>query len=124
MVGPGFECPPEFAGHSDHPRRPGLALADRRGPTPRRTVVVTMPAPQLADLIGADHPPTAPLASARIEPCLSLTAAVAALASVVTRNDQDDPLARLARDSSEQGRPSGGAVAWVVKPCLLSANGI
>ena len=78
-------------------------------------IVVTVPAPQAVELLGVDHPLTAPLASVRIEPCLTLMAAVAAPAPFVTRNDPDDPLAWIAQDSSKPGRPSGDAAAWVAQ---------
>ena len=78
-------------------------------------VVVTVPAPQVADLLGVDHPLTVPLVSVRIEPCLTLMAAVAAPAPFVTQNDPDAPLPWIAQNSSKPGRPSGDTVAWVAQ---------
>jgi len=78
-------------------------------------VVVTVPAPQAVELLGADHALVAPLASVRIEPCLTLMAAVAAPAPFVTRGDPDDPLSWIAQDSSKPGRPAGDIVAWVAQ---------
>ena len=78
-------------------------------------VVVTVPAPQAVELLGADHPLAARLASVSMESCLTLMAAVAAPAPFVTRNDPDDPLAWIAQDSSKPGRPSGDLAAWVAQ---------
>lgn len=85
-------------------------LADR--------VVVTVPAPQVAALIGADHPLVGRLADVRLDPCLTLMAAVQGPARFAHRADPEDPLAWIAQDSSKPGRPAGGAVAWVAQAGL------
>lgn len=82
---------------------------------PASHVVVTVPAPQVAGLLGADHPLVARLADVRIDPCLTLMAAVAAPAPFVVREDPDDPLGWIAQDSSKPGRPQDGPVAWVAQ---------
>jgi predicted NAD/FAD-dependent oxidoreductase len=56
-------------------------------------VVVTVPAPQVAGLLGAEHPQVVALAPVRLAPCLTLMAAIAAPAPFITRQDADDPLA-------------------------------
>lgn len=82
-------------------------------------VVVTVPAPQVAGLLGADHPLVARLAGVRMAPCLTLMAAIRARPPFVTREAPDDPLAWIAQDSAKPGRPmaagSGGAIAWVAQ---------
>ncbi len=78
-------------------------------------VVITVPAPQVAGLLGADHPLVAPLAGVRLAPCLTLMAGIAGPAPFVTRKDPDDPLAWIAQDSSKPGRPSGAVTAWVAQ---------
>ena len=78
-------------------------------------VVVTVPAPQAVALLGVDHPLAALPASVRMEPCLTLMAAVAAPAPFMTRRDPDDSLAWIAQDSGKPGRPSGDALAWVAQ---------
>ncbi len=78
-------------------------------------VVVTAPAPQVAGLLGADHPLVAALAPVRLAPCLALMAAVAAPAPFITRMDADDPLSWIAQDSTKPGRPPGAATAWVAQ---------
>jgi hypothetical protein len=78
-------------------------------------VVVTMPAPQVAGLLGADHPLIAALAPVRFAPCLTLMAAVAAPAPFITRRDADDPLSWIAQDSAKPGRPQGAAALWVAQ---------
>lgn len=79
-------------------------------------VVLAVPAPQVAPLIGADHPLAARLEAVEIAPCLTLMAAFPADAPApfVSRKLSEGPLAFIARDSSKPGRP-GGAVAWVAQ---------
>lgn len=81
-------------------------------------VVITVPAPQVATLLGADHPLVGALAAVRLAPCLTLMAAVRGPAPFVTRNDPDDPLAWIAQDSGKPGRPKGETVAWVAQAGL------
>ena len=78
-------------------------------------VVMTVPAPQMAGLLGADHPLVAALAPVRLAPCLTLMAAVAAPALFITRQDADDPLAWIAQNSAKPGRPQGAATQWVAQ---------
>jgi len=89
----------------------------RIGDTENRVarLVITAPAPQVADLLGVDHALVAALAGVRLAPCLTLMAAVRAPAPFVTQDDADDPLAWIAQDSSKPGRPSGDAVSWVAQ---------
>jgi predicted NAD/FAD-dependent oxidoreductase len=78
-------------------------------------VIITVPAPQVPAIVGADHALTARLAGVRLDPCLTLMAAVRAAPPFVTRRDPDDPLAWIAQDSSKPGRPVGDAIAWVAQ---------
>lgn len=78
-------------------------------------VVVTVPAPQVAGLLGADQPLVAAIAAVRLDPCLTLMATVGSPARFVTREDPDAPLAWIAQDSSKPGRPPGDAVSWVAQ---------
>lgn len=78
-------------------------------------VVITVPAPQMAGLLGADHPLVAALAPVPLAPCLTLMAAVTAPAPFVTRQDADDPLAWIAQDSAKPGRPQRVATQWVAQ---------
>ncbi len=77
-------------------------------------VVVTVPAPQVAALLGADHPLVAALGGVRLAPCLTLMAAVTAPAPFITRKDADDPLSWIAQDSTKPGRPQGQTL-WVAQ---------
>jgi predicted NAD/FAD-dependent oxidoreductase len=77
-------------------------------------VVVTVPAPQVAGLLGSDHPLVAALAPVRMEPCLTLMAATRAPAPFLSRRDPDEPLAWIAQDSSKPGRPDDAAT-WVAQ---------
>ena len=78
-------------------------------------VVVTVPAPQVAGLLGAEHPLVAALAPVRLVPCLTLMAAVTATAPFVARQDADDPLAWIAQDSAKPSRPQSAATLWVAQ---------
>ncbi|TAG11667.1 MAG: FAD-dependent oxidoreductase [Rhodobacterales bacterium] len=78
-------------------------------------LVITLPAPQVAGLLGADHPLVARLAGVRLAPCLTLMAACRGPAPFVTRKDNDDPLSWIAQDSSKPGRPGGEVTAWVAQ---------
>jgi len=81
-----------------------------------RQVVLCVPAPQAARLLGAAHPLGVDLARVRIAPCLTLMAAFAPVAprSFASRASDNDPLAWIAQDSSKPGR-SGAATAWVAQ---------
>ena len=78
-------------------------------------VVATVPAPQVANLLGAEHPLVAAVAPVRLAPCLTLMAAVTAPARFITRQDADDPLAWIAQDSAKPGRPQGSGALWVAQ---------
>jgi renalase len=78
-------------------------------------VVVTVPAPQVAGLLGEGHPLVADLAPVRLAPCVTLTAAVAAPAPFITLQDADDPLSWIAQDSFKPGRPQSVATQWVAQ---------
>ena len=78
-------------------------------------VVVTVPAPQVAGLLGAEHPMVAALAPVRLAPCLTLMAAVTAPAPFIARQDADDPLAWIAQDSAKPSRPQSTTTLWVAQ---------
>ena len=78
-------------------------------------VVLTVPAPQVAALLGNDHPLVARLGAVHIAPCLTLMAAVTAPAPFITRKDADDPLSWIALDSAKPGRPQGAGSLWVAQ---------
>jgi renalase len=79
-----------------------------------RRVVLTVPAPQVAGLLGAEHPLVADLAPVRLAPCLTLMAAVTAPVPFTSRQDQDDPLTWIALDNSKPDRPQDTAL-WVAQ---------
>jgi len=79
-----------------------------------RRVVLTVPAPQVAGLIGAEHPLVADLAPVRLAPCLTLMAAVTGPVPFTRRLDQDDPLTWIALDNSKPNRPQGPEL-WVAQ---------
>lgn len=77
-------------------------------------IVITVPAPQVAGLLGADHPLAAAVGAVRLDPCLTLMAAVQGDAPFVARFDAADPLAWIAQDSHKPGR-SAGITTWVAQ---------
>ncbi len=93
----------------------GWVLELENGSLRASRVVVTVPAPQVAGLLGADHPLVAQLASVRLAPCLTLMAAVAAPPPFVTLKNPDDPLSWIALDSSKPDRPRGSGALWVAQ---------
>jgi renalase len=78
-------------------------------------VVITVPAPQIAGLLGQEHPIITQVADVRLAPCLTLMAAIDIPPIFVTRSDASDPIAWIAQDSSKPGRPQGGATTWVAQ---------
>ncbi len=90
-----------------------LHLAD--GTFPATKVVVTVPAPQVAGLLGADHPLVASLGAVQMASCLTLMAAVAGPAPFLTRKDSDHPLSWIAQDSAKPGRTQAEGVLWVAQ---------
>jgi len=78
-------------------------------------VVITVPAPQLAGLLGQDHPFVVQAADVRFTPCLTLMAAIDAPAPFVSRRDDAGPLAWIAHNGSKPDRPQGQATAWVAQ---------
>lgn len=93
----------------------GLLLRLKVGTLRAARVVVTVPAPQVAELLGEDHPLVAALSPVRLAPCLTLMAAVVATAPFVTRKDADAPLSWIAQDSAKPDRPQGAATCWVAQ---------
>lgn len=87
-------------------------------------IVITVPAPQVAGLLGQDHPLVVKLADVRFAPCLTLMAATDAPPPFITRRDADDPLAWIAQDNSKPGRPRQGATTWVAQanPAFSAAH--
>ena len=79
-----------------------------------RRVIVTVPAPQVAALLGADHPLTAQIGDVAYAPNLTLMAAVNGPAPFITDRNPDTDLAWIAQDSTKPARPRG-PVAWVAQ---------
>lgn len=79
-------------------------------------VVITVPAPQVAALIGDDHPLVAALAPVTMMPCLTLMAAFPASSTAAFANHRPGagPLSFISRDSSKPGRPDT-ATTWVAQ---------
>ena len=93
----------------------GWALHLDTGTMRAARIVMTVPAPQVADLLGAGHQLVDALSPVRLAPCLTLMAAVTAPAPFITRQDADDALSWIAQDSAKPGRPQGGATQWVAQ---------
>ena len=92
----------------------GWALQLGDGVLETSRVVLTVPAPQVVGLLGAEHPLVADLAPVRLAPCLTLMAAIPASVPFTRRLDRDDPLTWIALDNSKPNRPQGPAL-WVAQ---------
>ena len=79
-------------------------------------VIITIPAPQLAGLLGADHPLLESVAALRMQPCLTLMAAFPpdSPRPFMHRYDTAHPLAWIAQNSSKPAR-STVATTWVAQ---------
>lgn len=77
-------------------------------------VVVTVPAPQVAGLLGADHPLVPQITDVAYAPNLTLMAAVDGPSPFVTARDPDADLAWIAQNGTKPGRPQG-PTAWVAQ---------
>ncbi|ARU02284.1 NAD(P)/FAD-dependent oxidoreductase [Yoonia vestfoldensis] len=77
-------------------------------------VICTTPTPQVAGIIGADHPLIARLADVTYAPNLTLMAGIDGPAPFVTARDAKADLAWIAQDSTKPHRPQG-PVAWVAQ---------
>ncbi|NCA69262.1 MAG: deoxyribodipyrimidine photolyase [Sphingobacteriia bacterium] len=78
-------------------------------------VVLTVPAPQIAPLLGPEHPLSRAVAEVRLDPCLTLMAAFDpdTPRPFISQSDPETPLAWIAQDSSKPGRPA--PVCWVAQ---------
>lgn len=86
-------------------------------------VVLTVPAPQAAALLGDGHPLAARLRPVTMLPCLTLMAVFGAGPEpFVTRREPGDPLAWIALNSSKPGRAGPGC--WVAQagPAFSAAH--
>lgn len=81
-------------------------------------VILTVPAPQLGALLGADHDAVRSAASVQMQPCLTLMAAARAQAPFTAERDNAQDLAWIAQDNSKSGRLVGGLTTWVAQANL------
>lgn len=81
-----------------------------------RQVVLTVPAPQVAPLLGRDHALSDQVAQAVMAPCLTLMASfpIGAPVPFTSRQSDHDSLAWIACDNSKPGRPAA-TVNWVAQ---------
>ncbi len=83
---------------------------------PAAQVVMTVPAPQVPDLLGQDDDGAAQaLAAVRMDPCLTLMATIRGVAPFVTQADPAGPLSWIAQDSSKPARSAAGDLTWVAQ---------
>jgi renalase len=94
-----------------------IAFADGSSVQAHR-VILTVPAPQLAALLGGDHSAVRSAASVRMQPCLTLMAASHAPAPFISARDNGQDLAWIAQDSSKSGRAAGGPSTWVAQAAV------
>ena len=81
-------------------------------------VILTVPAPQLAALLGPDHAAVRASASVQMQPCLTLMAAARAPAPFVAARDNAQDLAWIAQDNSKSARAVSGLTTWVAQANL------
>lgn len=81
-------------------------------------VVITVPAPQVADLLGPQHLLLAQIGDVEMSPGLTLMAAVSGDVPVVLSGEPSDPLALITHDSSKPDRAKNGGSAWVAQAGL------
>lgn len=99
-----------------------VTFEDRSGVYAER-VILTVPAPQLARLIGPDHEAVRTTASVDMQPCLTLMAAARASAyfstpPFIAARDNAQDLAWIAQDNSKSGRAKDGLTTWVAQTNL------
>lgn len=78
-------------------------------------VILTVPAPQLAALLGPDHGAVRATASVQMQPCLTLMVAARAPAPFTYQRDNAQDLAWIAQDNSKSGRGIAGLTTWVAQ---------
>ena len=76
-------------------------------------VVITVPAPQVAGILGDTHPMVAQISEVEMSAGLTLMAAVAGDVPLVSHGTQDGSLAMILCDSHKPDRPETGATAFV-----------
>ncbi|KAA6182383.1 NAD(P)-binding protein [Thiohalocapsa marina] len=98
-----------------HATAQGWALHLAEGTALFERVVVTIPAPQLVDLLEPAQPLTKAVAHVRLDPCLTLMAAFDpdTPRPFISQADAEAPLAWIAQDSSKPGRPA--PVCWIAQ---------
>jgi predicted NAD/FAD-dependent oxidoreductase len=78
-------------------------------------IVVTVPKPQIAGLLGYTHPLIPQIADVKMEPGLTLMATVTGTTPSITPFLPDDPLALITCDSSKPNRPLNESSSWVAQ---------
>ena len=78
-------------------------------------IVMTVPKPQIAGLLGYRHPLIPQIADVKMEPGLTLMATVSGSTPSITPFLPDDPLALITCDSSKPNRPLNESTAWVAQ---------
>ena len=76
-------------------------------------VVVTVPQPQVAGILGGAHPLVAKITDINMVPSLTLMAAVSGPVPPVCANGSGDLLALITRDCSKPNRPQNEGSSWV-----------
>ena len=78
-------------------------------------IVVTVPKPQIAGLLGCKHPLIPQIADVKMKPGLTLMATVSGSTPLITTCLPDDPLALITCDSSKPNRPLNENSSWVAQ---------
>ena len=78
-----------------------------------RTLIITVPSPQVPALLGLEHPLVSKLKGVSFAPCLTLMAAVCVPVSSMVWDDPNSSVSWIAQDSSKPNRSASDASTWV-----------
>ncbi|MGY6411149.1 MAG: NAD(P)/FAD-dependent oxidoreductase [Alkalilacustris sp.] len=95
----------------------GWRLETDAGPMEADAVVLTVPAPQAAALLGAEHPLAGALSAVDMAPCITLMAAFPGQIPGPFLSEASDThsLAWIAQDSAKPARPCAAVTSWVAQ---------
>jgi predicted NAD/FAD-dependent oxidoreductase len=116
MMAEGLHVRPQVEVKSLRQEGPRWVLETTDGTIRAHRLVMTIPAPQAARLLGPTHPASARLEPIEMAPCLTLMAAFPSEKPkpIASRASQSHPLAWIAQDSTKPGRNSS-VTAWVAQ---------
>ena len=82
-------------------------------------IIITVPAPQVAGILGEKHPLANQITNVKMSPILTLMIAVNGKTPIASEPKQDDPLVSIIQNSGKPNRPQNGESAWVAHAGLV-----